>query len=170
VDILLPEADFEKFLEDDIPPETLRKLESRFENSDSAMHSIKHRQTGIYVDFLSVQSQPVRKKLIRYILEHSQETTHLLRVSDAEKESKIEIIQPEFLIAMKLNRYHKNPKTEKGLSDRLDIIKILKTFHNHCLSLDFAKIKASATQGEYKQFEAIAAGVEYEMTCELDHP
>ncbi|PIP38018.1 MAG: hypothetical protein COX19_15015, partial [Desulfobacterales bacterium CG23_combo_of_CG06-09_8_20_14_all_51_8] len=68
VDILLPEQDFEAFLADDMPPETVNALESLFEDSDSAMHSVKHRQTGIYVDFLSVQSKPVKKKLIRQIL------------------------------------------------------------------------------------------------------
>jgi hypothetical protein len=162
VDILLPEQDFEGFLADEIPTKALTALETYFEDSDSAMHSLKHRQTGIYVDFLSVQSKPVKKKLIRHILDHRKETTHLLNVG----ESPVEIIRPEFLIAMKLNRYHKNPKTEKGLSDRLDIIKILKTFRAHCLTLEHSLIEAFSSQAEFKRFEAISDDVAYEMTCD----
>lgn len=164
VDILLSEIDFEAFLADAMPPETTNILETFFENSDSAMHSLKHRQTGIYVDFLSAQSQPVKKKLIRHILFHRKETTHLLKVGD----STVQIIRPEFLIAMKLNRYHKNPKTEKGLSDRLDIIKILKTFHTNCLTVDASMIEAFVSQSEFKRFENIAADVGHEMSCEAD--
>lgn len=162
VDILLPEQDFDGFLADDMPPETLNALDTFFEDSDSAMHSVRHQKTGIYVDFLSVQSKPVRKKLIRHILEHHKTTTHLLNVG----EFHIEIIKPEFLIALKLNRYHKNPKTEKGLSDRLDIIKILKTFNAHCLPLDNSLIEDFTTQAEFRRFENISGDVEYEMTCE----
>lgn len=164
VDILLSETDFEAFLADAMPPKTMGILETLFENSDSAMHSLKHRQTGIYVDFLSVQSKPIKKKLIRHILTHRMETTHLLRVGD----SAVEIIRPEFLIAMKLNRHHKNPKTEKGLSDRLDIIKILKTFHAHCLAIDHSLIASCVTHSEFKRFEHIAADVDHEMTCEAN--
>jgi hypothetical protein len=166
VDILLSETDFERFLADDMPPETLNRLETYFGDSDSAMHSVKHKQTGIYVDFLSAQSKPVKKKLIRYILNHRAETSHLLKVGD----STVDIIKPEILIALKLNRYHKNPKTEKGLSDRLDIIKILKTFHAQCLSLDNSLIESFVSQAEFRRFEHLAADVDDEMTCEATNP
>jgi len=165
VDILLPEQDFEAFLADDMPPETVNALESLFEDSDSAMHSVKHRQTGIYVDFLSVQSKPVKKKLIRQILNHRKQNPPLMKVGD----SIIEIIKPEILIALKLNRHHKNPTSEKGLSDRLDIIKILKTFNSRCLPLETSLIESCVTQTEFRRFEHITADVEYEMTCEPEN-
>jgi len=57
VDVLLGEKDFAEFLIDDIPEEKLKVLETYFENSDSANHSLKHRETGVYVDLLSTESK-----------------------------------------------------------------------------------------------------------------
>ncbi|NOY69248.1 MAG: hypothetical protein GXP53_07110 [Deltaproteobacteria bacterium] len=162
VDILLPETEFEMFLDDEIPDSVREKLETHFADSDSAMHSMKHRQTGIYVDFLSVQSKPVRKKLIRYILNNRKQTTNILKVG----ETRIEIVKPEILIALKLHRYNKNRNTEKGLSDRLDIIKILKTLCTNDIPLEISEICERVTKEEFKQYNQIAADVECEMTCE----
>jgi len=162
VDILLSESDFEAFLADEIPVSKLKKLETHFTDSDSAMHSMKHRQTGIYIDFLSVQCKPVKKKLLHYILNNRQQTTNILKVG----ETQIDIVKPEILIALKLNRYNKNPNTEKGLSDRLDIIKILKTLCANCIALEISKIQERITKAEFKRYTQIAENVECEMTCE----
>lgn len=162
VDVLLPESDFEAFLSDDIPASTRKILDSFFADSDSAMHSMQHRQTGIYVDFLSVQSKPVKKKLIRYILNHRKQTTNLLNVGGL----KIQILKPEILIAMKVCRYNKNPNTEKGLSDRLDIIKILKTLCANGISEDLSGISEFITKAEMKRFNQIRGNVECELACE----
>jgi len=162
VDILLPEADFDAFLADEIPAPTRTILDALFEDSDSPMHSMKHRQTGIYVDFLSVQSKPVKKKLIRHILDNPKQTTHLLQAG----KRKIRIITPDILIAMKLCRYNKNPNSEKGLSDRLDLIKILKTLDVNCIAEDLSGVRSLLTRAELKRFEQIRQGVESEMACE----
>ena len=162
VDILLTESDFESFLTDEMPAIIQEKLEAYFANSDSVMHSMKHKQTGIYVDFLSAQSKPVKKKLIRNILNNRKQTTNILKVG----EKQIEIVKPEILIALKLHRYNKNPNTEKGLSDRLDIIKILKTLCTNCITLEIAEIEDRVTKAEFKRYTQIAADVNCEMTCE----
>ena len=54
----------------------------------------------------------------------------------------IDILKPELLLAMKINRYRKNPKTEKGLSDRLDVVKILKTLMERDIIIDHDKVKS----------------------------
>ena len=162
VDLLLSESDFEAFLADEIPAATLKKLETYFTDSDSAMHSMRHRQTGIYVDFLSAQSQPVKKKLIRYILNNRKQTTNILKLGDTQ----VEIVKPEVLIALKLHRYNKNPNMEKGLSDRLDIIKILKTLCANCFTFEISEIQERVTKAEFKRYTQIAADVDCEMTCE----
>lgn len=162
VDILLSESDFDAFLSDNMNDATRISLETHFENSDSAMHSMKHRQTGIYVDFLSLQSKPVKKKLIRYILNNRKQTTNILKVGDSE----IEIVKPEILVAMKLNRYNKNPKTEKGLSDRLDIIKILKTLCANCIAIDLSQFHEFVSKAEIQRFNQISGDVTCEMSCE----
>jgi len=162
VDILLSESDFEQFLCDDMPASTREKLDAFFEDSDSVMHSMRHKQTGIYVDFLSAQSTPVKKKLIRHILKNRAQTTNILKVGSGQ----VDIIKPEILIVLKLNRYNKNPNTEKGLSDRLDIIKILKTLKAKCFTLDISAIREIVTKAEFKRYTQIADGVDYEMTCE----
>lgn len=163
VDILLSESDFDAFLSDNMPSPTRKNLETYFADSDSVMHSMKHRQTEIYVDFLSAQSKPVKKKLIRYILNNRRQTTNILKVGDAQ----IEIVKPEILIALKLHRYNKNPNTEKGLSDCLDIIKILKTLCSKCITLEISEIEGLVTKAEFKRYIKIAADVDCEMTCEL---
>jgi len=68
VDILLSEEDFESFLSDDLPEEAFNNLEQYFTDSDTVNHSLKHKSTGIYVDLLSTESTPLKKKLIRHIL------------------------------------------------------------------------------------------------------
>ena len=164
MDILLPEDDFEAFLKDEIPPDTLKKLENAFSDSDSPMHSLTHKATGIYVDFLSVQSKPVKKKLIRHILSNRKTVANILKVNG----SQILIVRPEILIAMKLNRYVKNQKSEKGLSDHLDIIKMLKSFANACMVLDRDVMDPFLRKQEITIFEKISRDVSAEMACEMD--
>ena len=159
IDVILGEKDFEDFLNDEIPEGKSQVLDTYFATSDSVSHSIKHRKTGIYVDFLSVQSEPVRKKLIRYILDHTDETTNLLAMN----EHRILIVKPELLVAMKLNRYAKKPDSEKGLADRLDIVKLLKSYHGQSELLDPDKIRAFSNRREIKHLEAILEGVNCEI-------
>lgn len=159
VDIIIDETDFNQFLEDDIPAPTLLKLETHFKNSDSASHSLKHRKSGIYVDILSLASRPIRKKILRHILQHRPEATNLLRIGD----QTIQILKPELLLAMKLSRCTKVPRSERGLCDRIDIIKILKTFHADGKPIDHEMVKAHSTRNEIKCYEGILEDVAREM-------
>jgi hypothetical protein len=151
VDVILNERDFAEFLLDDIPEETLKKLESYFENSDSSSHSMKHKETGIYIDFLSSESQPIRKKIVNHILDHRDKTTHLLR----SETDPIQILRPEYLLAMKVNRYCKDPKTERGISDKLDILKILKTLKEKSISVDHETVRGFLNSREIKNYDTI---------------
>jgi hypothetical protein len=160
VDILLSEDDFESFLADDLPEASLKNMEKYFTDSDSANHSLKHKSTGIYVDFLSTESTPLKKKLIRRILDNRKETTNKLKLGD----SKIDIVKPEYLIALKVNRYYKIPRTEKGLCDRLDIIKILKTLNAQSISLGLGEVKKFMNKQEIDSFQEIVDDVEFEMS------
>jgi len=162
VDILLSETDFEAFLADDLPEDALKNLEKYFTDSDSVNHSLKHKSTGIYVDFLSTESTPLKKKLIRHILENKKQTTNIFRYGD----SKIDIVKPEYLIALKLNRYYKIPRTEKGLCDRLDIIKILKTLIANSISFSLSEVKAFMNKQEINSFKKMYDDVEFEITAE----
>ncbi len=162
VDILLSETDFESFLADDLPEDSHKNLEKYFTDSDSASHSLQHKSTGIYVDFLSTESTPLKNRLIRHILENRKKTTNLLRLG----ESKIDIVKPEYLIALKLNRYYKIPRTEKGLSDRLDIIKILKTLISHSISFSFSEVNEFMNKQEIKSFKKIYDDVKFEINAE----
>lgn len=151
VDVLLDEKDFAEFLLDDIPQETLTRLESYFDTSDSANHSMKHRETGVYVDFLSSQSKPIRKKIIRHVLDNREASTHVL----LNRGHTIDILKPEYLLAMKVNRYAKNPKTERGLSDRVDIVKILKTLREKKTPIDHDLVKSFLNRSETKIYDAL---------------
>lgn len=162
VDILLSETDFEMFLADDLPEDSLKNLEKYFLDSDSANHSLKHKSTGIYVDFLSTESTPLKPRLIRHILENRKATTNILRLRD----SKIDIVKPEFLIALKLNRYYKMPRTEKGLSDRLDIIKILKALILNSMPFGLAGAMEFMGKQEITSFKQIFDDVEFEINAE----
>jgi len=162
VDILLSEADFEMFLADDLPEASLKNLETYFLTSDSVNHSLRHKSTGIYVDFLSTESTPLKPRLIRHILENRKATTNILRLMD----SKIDIVKPEYLIALKLNRFYKMPRTEKGLSDRLDIIKILKTLISHSIPFDLGGAKEFMGNQEIASFKKIYHDVEFEINAE----
>jgi len=157
--VVLDEKDFEDFLNDDLPEEKNQMLDTYFETSDSVSHSIKHRKTNIYVDFLSVQSEPVRKKLIRHILENRDAATNLLSMND----HRILIAKPELVIAMKLNRYTKNPGSEKGLADRLDIVKIMKSYYGQAEFLNPDKIRAMLNRREVKCLDEILSDVGREM-------
>jgi len=137
VDVLLDEKDFAEFLIDDIPENTLKLLETYFDASDSANHSLKHKETGVYIDFLSTESPTIRKKIVRHVLENRQQATHVLE----DQHLSIDILKPELLIAMKMNRYCKYLKTERGLSDRLDIIKVLKTLTDRKISIDHDRVR-----------------------------
>lgn len=159
IDVILDEKDFEDFLNDEISDDKRQVLETYFETSDSVSHSLKHRKTGIYVDLLSAQSEPVRKKLVRYILENREAATNLLSMNG----NRLQIAKPELIIAMKLNRYAKKPRSEKGLADRLDIVKIMKSYHGQKELLDPDKIKAFTTRRENKYLEEIIEDV----SCEI---
>ncbi len=161
IDLIVDEPDFEDFLNDEIPEEKRKLLDALFKTSDSAIHSLKHAATGIYVDLLSATSQSVRGKLIRHILSHRQETTNILTLNGC----KIEILKPELLIAMKLNRYTKNPRTEKGLADRLDTVKILKSYYHQKDLFDPEKIRMFLNRREIPHLDEILKDVTCEM-CE----
>jgi hypothetical protein len=159
VDILIDEEDFDHFVHDEIPADTVVKLETWFEDSDSPSHSLKHRKTGIYVDLLSPKSRPVRKKLLRFILENREETTNVIPVGD----QWIRVLKPEFLIAMKLNRCTKIPRSERGLSDRIDIIKMLKTLWKKEPALNHNLIRSMTNRNETAFYETIIDDVTSEM-------
>lgn len=159
IDVILDEKDFEDFLNDEIPEAKRQILDTYFDTSDSVSHSLKHRKTGIYVDFLSVQSEPVRKKLIRYILDNRDAAANLLAMN----EHRILIVKPELLVAMKLNRYAKNPGSEKGLADRLDIVKLMKSYYGQTDLLDPDKIRAFANRREAKYLDEILEDVNCEI-------
>lgn len=162
VDILLSEADFEMFLADDLPEASLKNMEKYFLDSDSVNHSLRHKSTGIYVDFLSTESTPLKPRLIRHILENRKAATNILRLMD----SKIDIVKPEYLIALKLNRFYKMPRTEKGLSDRLDIIKILKTLISNSIPFGLGGAKEFMGNQERTSFKKIYHDVEFEIKAE----
>ena len=162
VDFLLDETDFNDFLNDDIPPETLSTLEALFEDPDSPNHSLKHRKTGIYVDFLSAQSKPVSKKFARHIIENRENTTNVITIGD----QPVHVLKPEFIIAMKMNRCTKSPRSERGLSDRIDIIKLLKTHWHAESAVDHDSVKSMINRNEVKYYESIV----YDVTCEMDTP
>ncbi|MFO7840479.1 MAG: hypothetical protein R6X08_13395 [Desulfosalsimonadaceae bacterium] len=161
IDVILPEADFQDFLEDDLPPERREVLESYFQTSDTVNHSLIHRKTGIYVDFLSVPSRPVRRQLIQYILADPEETTNLLGMNA----HSIRILKPELLVAMKLNRYAKKPRSEKGLTDRLDVVKLLKSYYEMPGLLHPEKIRPFLNRREVKYLQEILEDVDCEF-CE----
>jgi hypothetical protein len=144
VDILLEEKDFSDFLADEIPGQTLTALETCFDDSDSVNHSLKHKETGIYVDLLSLESKPIRKNLVRNILENRKNATHRLKVLGRF----IDILKPEYLIAMKLNRFFKKPKSERGQCDRIDILKLLKAQGNNVMAPDHEIITTVCNRNE----------------------
>ncbi|MFW6283855.1 MAG: hypothetical protein ACOC1H_00515 [Desulfosalsimonas sp.] len=159
VDVLLEEKDFAAFLEDDIALEKSAVLDQCFETSDSPGHSLRHRKTRLYVDFLSAESRPVSGKLMRWILENREQSTNILSFGGRG----IQILKPEYIIAMKLHRYAKDPRSEKGLSDRLDIVKMLKTHYGYPHVIDTEKIPALLRRREIPHFEEMMADVEQEM-------
>lgn len=159
IDLIIEKQDFEDFLDDEIPEEKRSILDASFKTSDSALHSLKHIRTGIYVDLVSSASQSVRQKLIRYILDNRRETTNILTLNG----NKIEILKPEMLIVMKLNRYAKNPRTEKGLADRLDTVKILKSYYHRKDFFDPEKIRMFLNRREIPHLDEILDDVNCEM-------
>jgi len=161
VDIILDTKDYEEFLMDEIPEDKCKLLDRLFDDSDSANHSVKHKATGIYVDFLSSESMPLRKKTINYILQNREKATNVFQSGD----HKIDILKPEFIIAMKLNRYGKHPRSERGLSDRLDIIKMLKALWQGEISINHDTVEAFLNKNEINKYTAILNDVKSEM-CE----
>jgi len=159
VDVIIDEVDFCRFLDDDIGEETLRLLDSYFEDSDSINHSLKHRETGIYVDLLSTESRPVRKRIIRYILENRDLTTNILRTGG----NSIAILKPELIVAMKVNRYSKKPNSERGLADHLDIVKMLKSLWVGEITIDHSKVREFLNWHEIRKYESILGDVAQEM-------
>ena len=159
VDILLDVKDFSDFLLDEIPEDTVIQLETYFDDSDSSNHSLKHKETGIYVDLLSLESKPIRKKLVKYILENRDKSTNIFQIGP----HAIDILKPEFLIAMKLNRYSKKPRSERGLCDRVDIMKVLKALWDGEISMDHDIIRTICNKNETECFLSILDDVECEM-------
>ena len=159
VDLILPDRDFNDFLNDDLPPAKREALDTYFETSDSANHSLRHRRTRLYVDFTSSVSRPISAKLLRRVLENPDETTNTLTLDDRS----IRILKPELIIAMKLHRYAKDPRSEKALSDRLDIVKMLKTYHRQPEVLDPEQIRNMLRRREVKYFDEMREDV----TCEM---
>ena len=160
VDILLGEKDFAEFLIDDIPGDKLRQLETYFDTSDSVNHSLRHKATGTYVDLLSTESRPIRNKIAREVFQNREDTTHLL----IGENHAIDILKPELLLAMKVIRYCKNPKSEKGISDRLDIEKILKTMIEKQIPVAHEKVKSFLRDFEIKKYETILKGIMDKIT------
>jgi hypothetical protein len=158
VDVILGEADFEEFLNDAIAGERRGLLDACFAASDTVNHSLIHKRTAIYVDFLSVQSEPLRKRLIRSILENKEETTNMLAMNS----HRIRIAKPELIIAAKLNRYAKKPGSEKGLADRLDIVKLFKSYPGQPELLDPERIRPFLNRREAAHLEKILADVDRE--------
>ena len=155
VDVILDEAEFDDFINDALPPDQLERLDTFFKTSDSVNHSLIHKSTGIYVDFLSAQSEPVRKQLLRHILENRDETTNILDMQT----HRIRIVKPEFLVAAKLNRYVKKPRSEKGLADRLDIVKLLKSYCGQSDLLNPEKVRGLIQRREARYFDEILEDV-----------
>jgi hypothetical protein len=151
VDILLGEKDFAEFLVDEIPEDKLKALEAGFDTSDSVNHSLKHRKTGIFVDLMSTESKPLRNSIIREAFENRDHATHLL----IGENHAIDILKPELLLAMKIIRYCKNPKNEKGMSDRQDIIKILKTMAAKKIPVDHEKVCSFLRDFEIKKYKVL---------------
>ena len=151
VDVILDEADFEAFINDELPPGQLELLDTYFKTSDTVNHSLIHKSTGIYVDFLSARSEPVRKQLVRHIMENRDETTNILAMDDYQ----IRIVKPEFLVAAKLNRYAKKPRSEKGLADRLDIVKLLKSYCGQSDLLNPEAVRGLIHRREIRYFDEI---------------
>ena len=161
IDILLAEKDFAEFLVDEIPEDKLQKLNSAFDTSDSLSHSLKHKETGIYVDLLSTESNPIRKQITRHVFQDPEKATHIL-IGDKHS---IDILKPELLLAMKLNRLCKYPESEKGISDKLDVRKILRTHLEKQLPLDYELIRSFLNSRESKQLDVILA----EISAETKH-
>lgn len=155
VDLLINETDFTNFLADTIPGDTLILLETYFDDSDSCNHSLKHKTTDIYVDLLSVESKPVRKKTIRYILENREKTTNLMKVGN----TAVHVLKPEFLVALKLSRCTKSPKSERGRCDRTDITNLLKKLWADEVSLDDNTVHEFINQNETECYAGILADV-----------
>jgi hypothetical protein len=163
IDVILEEEDFDAFLNDSMEKKKRRLLDTYFKDSDTVNHSLIHKKTGLYVDFLSTESGSVRRRLIRYILEKREDTTNLLAMNG----HSIRIAKPEILIAAKLNRYAKKPGSEKGLADRLDIVKLLKSYHGKSDLLDPEQIRAISNRREIKHLDAILEDVACD-TCDAE--
>lgn len=164
VDLVLDQEDFNDFLNDEIPADKLSLLEQYFEPSDSVNHSLRHRKTRLYVDFLSAESRPLSGKLLRHILADPGETTNILVIDG----HRMAVLKPELIIAMKLHRYAKSPRSEKALSDRLDIVKMLKSYHGRPDLLDPEGVRAFLRRRQVGYFEEMLADVTCEM-CEQEN-
>lgn len=164
VDVILGEKDFAEFIVDEIPEDRLNQLETYFENSDSLNHSMRHKETGIYVDFLSTESQPIRKSLVRRILGNRSQATHYLQ----NQQAGIEILKPEYLIAMKVMRLSKYYNTERGASDRQDIVKLLQTMEDRNIPLDHILVRSLLNRLETGYYEKIIAAREQAKLQALD--
>lgn len=159
VDILLEEKDFSDFVTDEIPEEKLVELETRFKEPDTSRHSLQHRETGMYVDILSLESKALRRKTVRYILNNRDEATNTFKVAGRS----IAILKPELIIAMKLNRYSKWPQSERGLCDRVDIIKVLRALWAGEITVDQDTIETFCNQREADCFADIMRDIDSEM-------
>ena len=74
----------------------------------------------------------------------------------------IEILKPEYLLAMKVIRFSKNPDNARGVSDRLDIVKLLETMENRNIAIDHEQVRAFLNRHENIQYDRILNQVETE--------
>ncbi len=75
-------------------------------------------------------------------------------------------MKPEYLLAMKVMRYSKYPDTERGASDRQDIVKLLKTMEDRNIALDHDLVRSLLNRPEAGYYEKILAGREQATTTE----
>ncbi len=151
VDFLVTADDFENFLDDEIPEKKLKILDSLFSDPRSASHSLLHSKTQVDVDLISVQSPPVKKKVVNFILKNTKECIHRLNIRD----KVVNVLRPEFVIIMKLHRHVKNPNSKKGISDLLDIMNIITTYINSGESLELSTIEEFTNQREFAKYQTI---------------
>jgi hypothetical protein len=56
---------------------------------------------------------------------------------------------------MKVIRYSKDPKTERGASDRLDIIKVLKTMKDRGIAIEHNRVRGFLNRYEITNYDRI---------------
>ena len=85
----------------------------------------------------------------------TRKTTALLQTPQGD----IRILRPEFLIAMKVIRHSKDPNSERGVSDRLDVVKILETLCEKKTDIDHETAREFLNEIEIRKYDAILKDV-----------